>query len=303
MTSRRRLPLGVVVLLVFAAAGLLSWGGYWLLLQLNSQFTMGPVQVNVLELWNNGSYDEIIEYGKEELKVNPLDSGTLIFSGFSFFHKGIAEVTIEKKLAYIDQAIQVLRKALLIQDSPLRSEIYYILGKAYFHKGKYYSDLSIAFLKRALEMNYTASDVFEYLGLAYSQIGKYNESNDYFMKAAESNASDLLLWTLGQTNFQMGKFDTAISYLKNSINKTQDRNLEQRCRFLLGEIYMKTKQWDKAESEYNLILSKNANSADAHYFLGEIFLQQGNKEKARAEWRKAFKIDPLHFNANQRLFN
>jgi tetratricopeptide (TPR) repeat protein len=143
----------------------------------------------------------------------------------------------------------------------------------------------------------------EYLGLAYSLVGRFAEASEYFLEAVEKAPSDLLLWTLGQTYFQMQRFDDAIVYLKQSIEKTKDRALEQRCRFLLGEIFTKTKQYSLAQAEYLVILTKNPNSADAHFYLGEIALAQGNKEAARAEWRRAFKIDPLHFNANQRLFN
>jgi len=73
--------------------------------------------------------------------------------------------------------------------------------------------------------------------------------------------------------------------------------------YILGTVAVQQKQYDAAQQQYLTILDKNANSANAHFLLGEIALAQGNKDAARVEWRKAFKIDPLHFNANQRLFN
>lgn len=290
-------------MMVIVVTAAFSFGGFSLFNYLSSQYVAGPTQVNIMELWRNGSYDEIIQIGKEDLKKNPLDVGNHIFMGFSYFHKGMSEVTVEKKIQYMDLCIQSLRKVLLLKDIPLKAEIFYILGKAYFHKGKYYSDLSIKNLLLALDLKYSGEDIFEYLGLAYSQIGKYQDSNDYFLKAVAQKPTDLLLWTLGQTNFQLQKYDDAIQYLNQSIVKTQDRSLEQRCRFLLGEIYTKKLDFEGAEREYKVILMKNPNSADAHYFLGETYFSRGNKEMARSEWRKAFKIDPLHFNANQRLFN
>ncbi len=299
----RPFPLLVQFSLVLTTVAAVSLGIYWLTTTFSSQVTVGPTQVNVLELWNNGSYDEILANGQEELKRLPLDAGTLVFSGFAAFHKGVAEVTMEKKLPLINQAVVSLRKALLLPHVPLQPEIHYILGKAYFHKGKFYSDLSIEHLLRARDMGYNASDMNEYLGLAYSLVGRFAEASEFFLKAVERAPSDLLLWTLGQTYFQMQRHDDAVRYLRLSIEKTKDRALEQRCRFLLGEIFTKTKQYPLAQAEYQVILEKNPNSADAHFYLGEIALALGNKEGARAEWRRAFKIDPLHFNANQRLFN
>jgi len=292
-----QIAIGLGVLIV-ASLGI-SWG----VSVLSHRVTVGPSQVNVLELWNNGSYDEILANGKEELARLPLDPGTLVFSGFAAFHKGVAEVSVEKKLPLINQSIVSLRKALLLPNVPLQPEIHYILGKAYFHKGKFYADLAIEHLLKAREMGYSASDMNEYLGLAYSLVARFSEASEFFLKAVEKAPSDLLLWTLGQTYFQMQRYDDAVRYLELSIDKTKDRALEQRCRFLLGEIFTKTKQYPLAQAEYETILDKNANSADAHFYLGEIALAQGNKEGARAEWRRAFKIDPLHFNANQRLFN
>jgi len=301
--SSRPFSLLARVLLVLAVVVSLSLGTYWIVALFSNQVTAGPAQVNVLELWNNGNYDEILANGKEELKQAPLDPGSLVFSGFAAFHKGVAEISVEKKLVFINQAVVYLRKALLVPGVPLQPEIHYILGKAYFHKGKFYADLAISHLLKARELGYNASDMNEYLGLTYSLVARFNLASEFFLKAVEKNPSDLLLWTLGQTYFQMQRNDDAVQYLQLSISKTKDRALEQRCRFLLGEIFTKTKQFGQALTEYQTILEKNPNSADAHFYLGEIALAQGNKDGARAEWRKAFKIDPLHFNANQRLFN
>ncbi len=270
---------------------------------LSSKVAVGPTQVSILELWKNGSYDEIITNGNEELKSVPMDVGTLVFSGFAYFHKGVAEISVEKKLPLINSSIITLRKALLVQNVPLVPQIHYILGKAYFHKGKFYADLAIEHLKQAEALGYSASDINEYLGLSYSLVARYEEASAEFLQAVQRSPSDLLLWTLGETYFQMQKMDSAILYLGRAIEKTKDRGLEQRCHFLLGDIYTRLKQFDQAQGEYNTILSRNSNSADAHFFLGEIENMKGNKEAARTEWRKAFKIDPLHFNANQRLFN
>jgi len=276
---------------------------YWGLAFLGARGAGAPSQVNILELWNSGDYDDILANATEQLKKDPLDQGALIFSGFAAFHKGVAEATVEKKLPLINESIVALRKALLLPNVPLKPQIHYILGKAYFHKGKFYADLAINHLLEARNLGYDASDMNEYLGMAYSLVSRFDAASGFFLKAVEKTPSDLLLWTLGQTYFQMQRNDDAVHYLTMAIDKTKDRGLEQRCRFLLGEIYTQMKQYSQAQSQYETILDKNPNSADAHFYLGEIALAQGSKDEARAEWRKAFKIDPLHFNANQRLFN
>lgn len=301
--KKSKVPILGKLAIVFSVITLLSAGIFFGISYFSNQVTVGPSQVNVLELWNNGSYDEIIANGQEELKNKPLDAGTLIFSGFAYFHKAVAESTVEKKTPLIDSSIFTLRKALILPSPPLKPEIHYILGKAYFHKGKFYADLAIENLLEAVKEDFHADDINEYLGLAYSLISRYKDASGYFLKAVETKPSDGLLWTLGQTYYQMGDMEKAVLYVRQAIGKTKDRGLEQKCRFLLGDIFVKQKDYTQAINEFQVILTKNPNSADAHYYLGEIYLAQGNKDNARSEWRKAFKIDPLHFNANQRLFN
>ena len=55
--------------------------------------------------------------------------------------------------------------------------------------------------------------------------------------------------------------------------------------------------------EFNKVLAKNENSADAHYGIGVIYEKQGNIVKARSEWRKALKIQVNHPEALQKMSN
>ncbi|OHD11309.1 MAG: hypothetical protein A2Z96_06285 [Spirochaetes bacterium GWB1_48_6] len=300
--TKKPMPLLVKLIILIAILAIAGIGLYYLVKNLWSELPAGPTQVDLKALWSDGSYDEILAITNFDLQSDPMNPVNLVFSGFSTFHLGLAQVSVEDKLKFMDDSVRLLRKALLIPNTPLKPQIHYILAKAYLYKGKYYSDLSISHMNKSLEMGYTSDDSYEYLGLAYSQLGKYTKSNEFFLKALEINQSDLLLWTLGQTNFQMQNYPETIKFLTQVIAKTQDRSLELKSRFLLGEVYTRNQDYNSAENEYNAILEKNASSADANYYLGEIYLAQGNKEKARAYWRRAFNIDPLHYNANQRLF-
>lgn len=262
----------------------------------------GPAEVNVLELWNRGSYSELIEYGRYELEQDPLRAPSLIFNGFSYFQQAMAQTDQESRGPLLEQAVAHLRKVLLLPPQSLLPQVHYVLGKAYYHKGKYFSDAAIRHLMRARELGFEAEDIFEYLGLSYSQLGLHEGARTWFQQALARQRSDLLLWTLGQTEYQLGQTAAALSYLNEVLTLTEDRALILRTRFLLADIYRQSEQWGEAEAQYMSILELNQNSADAYFFLGEIFLAQGNREKARAQWVRAFRIDPLHYNANQRLF-
>ena len=59
--------------------------------------------------------------------------------------------------------------------------------------------------------------------------------------------------------------------------------------------------YDDAEAEYNYILQKDENNADAHYGLGLIYESKGDSIKARAEWRKCLKIQFNHPGALKKM--
>ena len=70
---------------------------------------------------------------------------------------------------------------------------------------------------------------------------------------------------------------------------------------LLGTIYIDRENYDEAMKEFENVLKKNENSADAHYGIGVIYEKQGNIVKARSEWRKALKIQVNHPGALQKI--
>ena len=213
------------------------------------------------------------------------------------------EVTLEDKIPYLDRAVVYLRKARLRENNPLAAEISYVLGKTYYHKGKYYMDLSIKYLEDSVAKGYTGDDTYKYLGLAYSEMGKNRESVDCFLKAAERHNEDNLLLAIAMGYYRLKEYHSCEEYLLRTLNFTKDTNIIQTARFLLGNMYKDKQDYIKAEEQYLQILKVNPRSADAHYHLGEIFEIMSDKVKARAEWRKTLEIDPSHYGARLKLYN
>jgi tetratricopeptide (TPR) repeat protein len=191
----------------------------------------------------------------------------------------------------------------LYEKPPLPGEIDYVLGKAYYQKGRFYSDLSVRYMSFSLDKNFEGDDSYEYLGLAYNNIGEYDKSITYLLKASEENPSDLLYLVLAQTYYQTGDTAAAEEYLDRSINKSSDAGLTQTARALLGDIYMRRGEYLKAEAQYLKIIEQNPQNADSHFYLGEIYYNLGDPIKARASWRRAIWIDPNHFGAKTRLYS
>jgi tetratricopeptide (TPR) repeat protein len=182
-------------------------------------------------------------------------------------------------------------------DAVLKSE-----PLAYYHKGKYYYDLALHYLQKALAGGFQASDIYDYLGLAATQLERTEEGLGYFQKALELNSTDLLLLMIGQSYHDLGRLAESEEYLLRALNKTDDPAIESKCRFLLAQMYFDRREYFKAENEYLAVLARDPDSAEAHFYLGEIYAALNDKVKARAEWRKTLLIDPSHYGAKLRYY-
>ena len=299
---RRKAPiLLLAVTLAAAGLGVLAWQ-LDLVGRLRGLFRQDSEPLPLAELWNNRLYEEIIASCDERLRQDPLDTQSLVFRGFSYFYRAVSEVTLEERIPFLDESIVSLRRAMLVAENPWAAETDYVLGKAYYHRGKYYYDLTIRYLERALQAGYQSDDIYDYLGLAATQLDRLEEGLQYFYKALAVNPTDLLLLMIGQSYLQLARMDQAEEYLIRAVNKTEDRAVEKRCRLLLGQLYFDRQDFFKAEKEYQEILEIDPNSADAHFNLGEIYLKMNDLVRARAQWRKTLIIDPSHYGARLRYY-
>jgi tetratricopeptide (TPR) repeat protein len=254
------------------------------------------------DLFKAEKYDEVIAAANATLRGDPLNTVALSYKGFASFYRAVAQNTTEERMPFLDQAIVSLRRARLV-GTPFAGETDYVLGKAYLNKGKYYYDLAISSMESSLAKGYVQKDSHEYIGQAYTQLGDYEKGLDHFLTALKTDSGDLLLLTIGQTYYQMKSTSDAVDYLLRTLNKTEDKDIEERARFLLGGIYLDTGELFKAEEQFTAIVKIDSRSADAHFDLGEVYAKMNDPVKARAEWRNALIIDPSHYGAKLRYYS
>lgn len=299
--GRSRLPIGaivVVVVVILAGVGAYYAGAFEFL-----SLRQFDNQAALQELWSSGRYEDLIAEAENVLDTTPLDPAALVYGGFAYFYGGLGQVDAEDRMRYLSRATVLMRKALHLDYAPLRAEIHYVLGKSYYHRGSSYYDLVIEHLQRAVEMGYEATDTYEYLALAYTDLGEYEASAQSLRTAIDRNPSDVLYFTLGEVYAQAGRYSQAISALETAIAMSSDRVLAERARFALGGALAEANRYDEAEAVYGEILDENADSADAHYHLGNIYEIRGSAEQARFHWREAFRLDPNHAEALRKLQN
>jgi len=255
--------------------------------------------------FESGAFETSYNQSKEMLKDKPLDSLLLTIHGFSAYQLAIAQINNFDMLSYIDNCIWSLRKALLLGGNLSDGRIFYVLGKAYYYKGSGYADLAVNYLEKARTLAYKAGDIPEYLGLAYAVIRDYHSSVAAFSLALNGDSgiepSDVLLLSIVKSYLALEEYDSAKAYLVRCLETSRDSKTIAAARLMLGGILVKKGDLSGAEAEYTKVIEENSDNVEAHFQLGELFALQGDTTRARAEWRRAFRIDPSYAPVRNRL--
>jgi len=258
---------------------------------------------NLLTLWNNGQYEQVLLEANNNLQKKPLDIFYLMIYGFSAFQVAEAQIAPQDAQVYYDECISSLRKVLLHDSANKDGRIPYVLGKAYYKSGPSFADSAILYLEKAKQLGYSAPDLYEYLGLAYAAVKDYRNSVAAFslVLQPDKEVSDILLLAMAKSYIGLEEYDNAKAYLYRCIENTKDDELRAKARLLLAPLLVSEGKQQEAIDQYLAIIADNDQNAEAHYQLGELYANVGDSIKARAEWRKTLKIDPNHGPARNRL--
>ena len=259
------------------------------------------------EHWNKNEVAETYEAAGHILDKTPFQNTALTLRGYSAFKLAVSEPDNNALTqSYLDEAINNLRVALQSVKAQAVPQIYYVLGLTYFYKNKlssyyYYADLTTKYLEAALAAGYKSKDIPELLGLSYADLGNTDKSIASFTQALSVHESDILLYNIAKQYYRNNQGGVAKQYLVRAIQLSQDDDIVLNSHNILGRIYIDEENYDAAQQEFDMILEKNANFADAYYGLGILYEHKGDTAKARAEWRKCLKIQVNHAGAVKKL--
>ncbi len=256
----------------------------------------------IASAWKTGDYAAVFEISGEALALRPVDPFILAFRGFSAFYRSLALVEREQREPLLDEAVFSLRKAIAASRTlPVRGEIEYILGKAYYHKGPDYYDLAVESLGRSREFGHDAPDMHEYLGALHAGLGEYDKAVDSFEAALARGKSDLLAFSAAKANVEAGDLNRAEALLSELVDTGTDALVRENGMLLLAEILRTKKEYRAAEDRLLRIVEGNPESASAFHLLGLVYQDTGDAIRARAAWRKAVAVDPMHVASRQKL--
>lgn len=290
-----------VFFIVLISAGVILILSHFIVKNKNSKITAN----SIAEKWQEYDYAAVYEMSKQYLQDDPYNNKALTYYAYAAFYLSVAQNDTSLAQEYLDECINNLRLALYDADDDLIPQLQYMLGKAYFYKNTistyYYADLAVEYLNLARQNGYQADDISEYLGLSYAALGMTMESISAFTEALLVRESDYLLLSIAEQYYKSAQYNASEQYLFRIINSSDNDELKLKSKLLLGNIYIDKEDYDNALKEFEGILEENENSADAHYGIGLIYEKQNNIVKARAEWRKAKRIQPNHAGALKKL--
>lgn len=251
-------------------------------------------------LFAEKKYDLVMDVTSEILAGNPFDKKALIYDGFANYYYAIRLDSFEEQLNYLDRAALSLRKVRVLDENRLTGKIDYFLGRIYYMKGTFYLDESIIYFQSSLDLGYKdhENETYYFLGMAYSRIGMFDESLNWLKKVeGDSDVSNLLI---AITYYHQKNYPLALENLDLVRRQTKDDKVKLSCDFWKAKTYLEQNKYEEAIRLYTEILEE-VDSADAHYNLGLVYKKMNNIIQARAEWRKAIKLQPTHMGALMEL--
>lgn len=251
-------------------------------------------------LFSEKKYDLVMDVTSEILAKDPFDKKALIYDGFANYYHAIQLNSFEEQLTYLDRAALSLRKVRVLDENRLTGKIDYFLGRIYYMKGTFYLDESIVYFRSSLDLGYKdhKNETYYFLGMAFSRIGMFDESLNWLKKVeGDSDVSNLLI---AITYYHQKNYPLAMESLDMIRSQTKDDKVKLSCDFWKAKTYLEQNRYEEAIRLYNEILEE-VDSADAHYNLGLVYKKMNNIIQARAEWRKAIKLQPTHMGALMEL--
>ncbi|QEN05895.1 tetratricopeptide repeat protein [Thiospirochaeta perfilievii] len=244
------------------------------------------------KLWEDKKYSQIVSICEEVLNENFLELNYLYFHGISNFYLGISQISLEMKIPLINQSIISLRKAFILSDGKLKGDIAYVLGKAYYYKGRSYSDLTIKYLDIATKEGYLGKDIYEFKGLAYYELGQYTKSINEFNSLPEERHSPEIVYIISEAYGLIGDYDKQEDLLNGILEGASQKNVKLSSRMDLSEIYFRSRRYSEAIKQVEEILKVRADDFDAQIILGKSLFLSGNEAEANKIFRKLIKQQP-----------
>ena len=145
-----------------------------------------------------------------------------------------------------------------------------------FQEGKYKE--AIDAFSSVLETEPDNANVYNNMGVAYSNTGDFEHSENCYVKAIELDPELAQAYiNLSDLYYKAGDIASAVGTLQRGSYELQD-NLA--IAHLLARVFIEDQRWDDAIVELERVLDGEPDNYDAYYDLGHVYFELGDYETA-----------------------
>lgn len=137
------------------------------------------------------------------------------------------------------------------------------------------------------------------LAYAYQRTERYDEAREQYLEVLNvSPGEPAALYNLGEIARINKDYKDAEAQLTKLL---KDQKTHLLGNISLGQVYLETKQYDKAIKTLDGMIEVTPHIVDLHYLKGQAYAKKGDKVKAKAAYEQVLKYDPTSKAAKQGL--
>jgi type IV pilus assembly protein PilF len=166
-------------------------------------------------------------------------------------------------------------------ENPESAKVQFALGHTDFKLGDYAA--AQAAMERVLKIDPQNGEAINYLGNIYEQQGRLDDAIAAFQKAIAVptySTPNFAYRNLARVYLAQGKTAEAEAALGQAIRRVPEY---YPARADLAKLYMDEKRWSQAVETWRALLDLIPDLEDAHYYLAESYVGQGDSENAKRE--------------------
>jgi tetratricopeptide (TPR) repeat protein len=175
---------------------------------------------------------------------------------------------------------------------PFIARVYYYYGNKEIEKGNV--EGNIKNYEKALKYNPYFGEVYYSMGVTLINKEFYNLSQEYFEKAEKFIDHPDLPKNLAFIYLNKGQLDKAAIKLEQAISYQSDEKSMLPLYIELGKTYIRLNNKELAEIAFKDALKIDPDSINAHYGLGNVYLQQDRLQEALNEFQEINRFPRLY---------
>jgi O-antigen ligase/lipoprotein NlpI len=197
--------------------------------------------------------------------------------------------TIKKIILYLLViALMLVCISLLIR--PFMARVYWYYGNQQIVRENY--NEAIAIYEKGLQWNPWQGEMYYDIGNVLATKGINQLALEYYHKAEKYIDHHRLPRYIATLYTRRGETSKAIPYLEKAIKYQQNKKSMLPLQLQLGNIYLKAKDYKKAEQHFNDAIANNPDSAEAYYGIAGAYINQGKRELAVEALQKVIELAP-----------